>query len=75
MKERYNILVTPTGGELSDTVIRVGHMGRQTVEDNDILFIDSSHVANIGSDVNYYLFEILPVLKSGVYIHIHDIAF
>ncbi|MFA4930954.1 MAG: class I SAM-dependent methyltransferase [Patescibacteria group bacterium] len=42
---------------------------------NDILFIDSTHVAKIGSDVNYLLFEILPRLQPGVIIHIHDIIF
>jgi len=40
---------------------------------NDILFIDSSHVSKIGSDVNYIVFEILPRLKPGVTIQIHDI--
>jgi predicted O-methyltransferase YrrM len=39
----------------------------------DILFIDSSHVAKTGSDVNYLLFEVLPRLRPGVMIHIHDI--
>lgn len=43
------------------------------LEANDILFIDSSHVSKTGSDVNYYLFQILPRLKSGVLVHIHDI--
>ena len=42
---------------------------------NDILFLDSSHVAKTGSDVNHYLFEILPRLKPGVLIHIHDILY
>ncbi len=42
---------------------------------NDILFIDSSHVCKTGSDVNYLLFEVLPVLNSGVYIHFHDIFY
>ncbi len=41
--------------------------------ENDILFIDSSHVLKIGSDVQYEFFEILPRLKKGVLIHIHDI--
>lgn len=40
---------------------------------NDILFIDGSHVAKIGSDVNYLLFGVLPRLRAGVLIHIHDI--
>lgn len=39
----------------------------------DVLFIDSSHVAKTGSDVNYLYFEVLPRLKPGVRIHIHDI--
>jgi hypothetical protein len=43
------------------------------LEANDILFIDSSHVSKTGSDVNYYLFRVLPLLKPGVLIHVHDI--
>lgn len=39
----------------------------------DILFIDSSHVAKTGSDVNYLFFEVIPRLRPGVLIHIHDI--
>jgi hypothetical protein len=43
------------------------------LKQNDILFIDSSHVSKIGSDVNHIIFEILPRLNSGVIIHFHDI--
>jgi hypothetical protein len=43
------------------------------LEANDILFIDSSHVAKINSDVLYILFSILPQLKNGVIIHFHDV--
>jgi hypothetical protein len=43
------------------------------LEDGDLLFIDSSHVSKIGSDVNFLYFEVLPRLKPGVFIHIHDI--
>ncbi len=39
---------------------------------NDILFIDSSHVLKIGSDVQYEYLEILPRLNKGVIVHIHD---
>ncbi|GLZ41275.1 class I SAM-dependent methyltransferase [Actinokineospora sp. NBRC 105648] len=39
----------------------------------DMLFIDSSHVAKTGSDVNYLYFEVLPRLRAGVRVHIHDI--
>ncbi|HXI38568.1 MAG TPA: class I SAM-dependent methyltransferase [Bryobacteraceae bacterium] len=45
------------------------------LDGGDILFIDSSHVSKVGSDVNYIIFEILPRLKTGVVIHIHDIYF
>ena len=41
----------------------------------DVLFIDSSHVAKTGSDVNYLMFQVLPRLAPGVRVHIHDIFF
>lgn len=41
----------------------------------DILFIDSTHAVKTGSDVNYILFDILPILTSGVLIHFHDIHY
>ena len=47
---------------------RFGELGA-----NDILFIDSSHVSRLGSDVNFELLEIVPRLRSGVLIHVHDI--
>lgn len=43
------------------------------LECGDILFIDSSHVCKIGSDVQYEFLEILPRLAPGVIVHIHDI--
>jgi predicted O-methyltransferase YrrM len=45
----------------------------EQLEANDILFVDSSHVSKIGSDVNHLLFNVLPVLKPGVLVHFHDI--
>jgi hypothetical protein len=39
----------------------------------DILFIDSSHVVQTGNDVNYLFLEVLPRLKPGIVIHVHDI--
>lgn len=47
----------------------------QELEANDIVFIDSSHVSKVGSDVNHLIFNVLPILKSGVLIHIHDIFY
>ena len=46
-----------------------------SLQANDILFIDSTHVSKAGSDVNHILFEILPSLNNGVYIHFHDIFY
>ena len=41
----------------------------------DILFIDSTHVSKINSDVNYVFFKILPHINNGVYIHFHDVFY
>lgn len=43
------------------------------LEAGDVLFIDSSHTVKIGGDVNYLFLEVLPRLKPGVLIHVHDI--
>ena len=43
------------------------------LESGDILFIDSSHVAKIDSDVLHILFRVLPRLAPGVVVHFHDI--
>ena len=40
----------------------------------DILFIDTSHVLKSGGDVQYLYCEVLPRLKPGVYVHVHDIS-
>jgi predicted O-methyltransferase YrrM len=45
----------------------------QQLSPGDILFIDSTHVSKIGSDVNQVFFNILPALKDGVFVHFHDI--
>lgn len=41
--------------------------------ENDILFIDSTHVSKTYSDVNYLILEILPKIRPGVLVHFHDI--
>lgn len=43
------------------------------LEANDILFIDSSHIVRPQGDVLYEYLEILPILQSGVLVHLHDI--
>ena len=44
-----------------------------SLEENDILFIDSSHIIRPQGDVLKEYLEIVPNLKKGVYIHVHDI--
>ena len=56
----------------------VQHISRDLFDSltaNDILFIDSSHVSKLGSDVNYLMFSVLPRLRPGVLIHFHDIFY
>jgi predicted O-methyltransferase YrrM len=45
----------------------------EQLEANDILFIDSSHVIRPQGDVLFEYLEVLPRLKRGVIVHIHDI--
>jgi predicted O-methyltransferase YrrM len=45
----------------------------EALEANDILFVDSSHVVKVRSDVAFIVFNVLPRLQSGVVIHFHDI--
>jgi predicted O-methyltransferase YrrM len=45
----------------------------QTLNENDILFIDSTHIVKIGGDVNFLFLQVIPELKPGVIIHVHDI--
>lgn len=43
------------------------------LEENDILFIDSSHVLRVGNDVQFLYLDVLPRLRKGVVVHVHDI--
>ena len=45
------------------------------LQQNDVLFIDSSHVLKIGSDLSTILYSILPSLNQGVVVHFHDIYY
>ena len=45
----------------------------QELDAGDILFIDSSHMIRPQGDVVFEYLEILPTLKDGVIVHIHDI--
>jgi hypothetical protein len=58
---------------IEDKVQRVPIEQFAALAAGDILFVDSSHVAKTGSDVNRIYFDILPALATGVHIHVHDI--
>ncbi len=47
----------------------------EELQENDVFFIDSSHVLKIDGDVPFLYLEALPALKAGVNIHIHDVPF
>jgi predicted O-methyltransferase YrrM len=47
----------------------------ENLQEDDLLFIDSTHTVKPGSDVNYLILEVLPRLQHGVIIHFHDIFF
>lgn len=64
---------------LADTAIRDGV---ETVDDfavftelaaNDVLFIDSSHELRAGNDMTHIYLRVLPLVATGVFVHIHDI--
>lgn len=52
---------------------RVQDVGLDAFADCDLLFIDSSHIAGVGSDVTFEQLEVLPRVKPGCLIHFHDI--
>ena len=52
---------------------RVQEVAEREFQSADILFIDSSHVSKMGSDVNYEILNIVPRLKTGALVHWHDI--
>jgi predicted O-methyltransferase YrrM len=75
---------TTVGPLLEGTTFKNHEIVRRSVQDvgleifqelraNDIVFIDSSHVLKIGSDLSSLLFSTLPSLATGVIVHIHDI--
>jgi predicted O-methyltransferase YrrM len=45
------------------------------LEGGDFLFIDSSHVAKVGSDLADIFSRILPRIRPGVFVHFHDIFY
>jgi predicted O-methyltransferase YrrM len=58
---------------IAEPVQKVGLEFFEQLEAGDFLFIDSSHVVKCGGDVNYLFLEVLPRLRQGVIVHVHDI--
>jgi hypothetical protein len=44
-----------------------------SLERDDILFVDTTHTVKLGSDVNHIVLDVLPRLSAGVIVHFHDI--
>jgi hypothetical protein len=51
----------------------VGVVFFEELSSGDILFIDSSHIIRPQGDVLFEYLELMPTLKPGVIVHIHDI--
>lgn len=43
------------------------------LEAGDVLFVDTSHTVKTGGDVTRIVLDVLPVLASGVVVHVHDV--
>jgi hypothetical protein len=78
------LFIEPYPGPRLDGVHLYGTLLPQKIQDvciskfrnlaeNDVLFIDTSHVLKCQNDVEYELLRILPSLNQGVMIQIHDI--
>ena len=67
-------LRTEAGFRLIEKPVQQVDLGLFTsLTTGDILFIDSSHVAKPGSDVEFLFFEVLPRIAPGVLVHVHDV--
>lgn len=47
----------------------------RSLQSGDLLFIDSSHVFKTGSDLHLLMFDVLPLLPPGVFVHFHDVFY
>lgn len=70
--------------EVADAIAGVGTFERRDARDltvdsyaalqaGDVLFIDTSHIVKLGSEVNQLFLEVLPTLAPGVWVQVHDI--
>jgi len=72
----FDALRTLTDFELVEGFVQDVPLARfEELEPGDMLFIDSSHALKIDSDVAFLFLEVLPRIKPGVFVHIHDVHF
>jgi predicted O-methyltransferase YrrM len=64
----------PSHWDLHETILQRAPLEIfESLQAGDVCFYDGSHVARAGSDVNWFFFEVVPRLRPGVLIHVHDI--
>lgn len=60
-------------GHIAGTAQSVGIEPFRDLGAGDVLFIDSSHILVPGSDVDFVINRVWPLLPPGVIVHIHDV--
>ena len=77
--ERLDALLQPGDRHRAQVVREPLHRAATSLftdlEAGDVLFVDSTHVSKIGSDVNQLVLDVLPTLAAGVHVHFHDIHY
>lgn len=64
----------PSHWRLHETILQRAPLSLfEELGEKDICFYDGSHVAKPASDVVWFLSEVLPRVKSGALIHVHDV--
>lgn len=52
--------------------IQLGFLN-DVLQDNDILFIDSTHTVKTGSDCLHIYLRLLPEIRRNIFVHVHDV--
>jgi predicted O-methyltransferase YrrM len=64
-EKRLELIRLPAQDAPLDVFTELGH--------DDLLFVDSTHVSKLGSDVNRLVLDVMPRLAKGVVVHFHDV--
>jgi predicted O-methyltransferase YrrM len=62
---RFDLIRQPTQDAPLERFLELGH--------DDLLFVDSTHVSKLRSDVNRLVLDVLPSIAAGVVVHFHDV--